>query len=249
MLMPARSTQPATGLPTDLVRGSLLIALGGTLMLKVANNAIVYYIKPELIWTVLAAAVGLVGLGLAHLLRWAVLRPAPAGWPAVLPETALLAPLLAALALPAQPLDSAALEQRGLNTFAALPAADGRLAALQADTSQWTLLDWTLALRQQADPARLRGQPVDLTGFVYTADRSLRPGEFSVVRFVVTCCAADGTAVGLPVRHAAPAPPRDTWVRVAGTLEVTTSEGEPRAVIAATAVEPIAAPATPYLYP
>jgi uncharacterized repeat protein (TIGR03943 family) len=240
---------PAASPPTDLVRGGLLVALGGTLVLKVANGTIVYYVKPDLVWLALAAAVGLVGLGLAHLLRWAVLRPPPAGWPVLLAEAALLVPLSAALALPAQPLDSAALEQRGLNALAALPAADERLAALQADTSQWTLLDWTLALRQQADPTRLRGQPVDLVGFVYTADRSLQPGEFSVVRFVVTCCAADGSAVGLPVRHTAPAPPRDSWVRVTGTLEVMSGSGEPRAVIAATAVEPVAVPATPYLYP
>jgi uncharacterized repeat protein (TIGR03943 family) len=248
---PAARPRPARpgGVPVDLARGGLLLALGGMLLLKVADGAITYYIRPDLAWTLLLAAVGLLVVGAAHLLRWAIVRPEAAGWRATLAEAALLAPLIAGLAAPARPLDSAALAQRGLNTYAA-PAGDGRLASLNSDTSQWTLLDWTTALAREADPARLHGRPVALIGFAYPGDRALRPGEFSVVRFVVTCCAADGSAVGLPVRAAGPPPPRDAWVRVIGVLEVSAdAERAPRAVIAATAVEPIERPPTPYLYP
>jgi uncharacterized repeat protein (TIGR03943 family) len=239
------------GLPVDLTRGGLLLALGAMLMLKVATGAILYYIKPDLAWLVLVAAAGLLVVGGAYLLRWAVVRPPAVGWRATLAEGALLVPLVAGLALPARPLDSASLAGRGLNTYAALPSADARLAALQSDTHQWTLLDWSLALQREADPTRLRGQPVSLVGFVYTGDRALQPGEFSLVRFVVTCCTADGAAVGLPVRHeTAGSLARDTWVRVEGTLEVAAVEGQaPRAVVAAASVQPVDVPRQPYLYP
>jgi uncharacterized repeat protein (TIGR03943 family) len=245
-----RAARPAGGPPIDLVRGGIVVALGGMLVLKVADGTIAYYIKLDLAWTVLVAAVGLIGLGLAYLLRWSIVRAPAAGWRPALGELALLVPLVAGLAIPARPLDSAALEQRGLNTIGALPAGDQRLAALQSDTTEWTLLDWTLALQREADPTRLHGRPVDLVGFVYTGDRTLQPGEFSLARFVVTCCAADGSAVGLPVRHASPAPGRDAWVRVTGALDVGRATGrEPRAVVNAETVASIDPPRTPYLYP
>jgi uncharacterized repeat protein (TIGR03943 family) len=90
-----------------------------------------------------------------------------------------------------------------------------------------------------------------VVGFVYTGDRSLQPDEFSLARFVITCCSADGAAVGLPVRApGAAAMARDTWVHVEGTLDVSMPPGaEPRAVIAATRVTPVDVPRNPYLYP
>ena len=239
------------GLSTEIVRGAMLLALGGMLLFKVANGTVVYYVKEDLAWLVLAAGVGLLLIGAAYLLRWAVARPAAAGWRATLLEAVMLAPLLAGLALPAQPLDSASLAQRGLNTLAGLPSVDERLAALQSDTSQWTLLDWSMALQREADPSRLHGKPVSLVGFVYPDDKTLQPGEFTVARFVVTCCAADGAAVGLPVRTSEESVlKRDTWVRVDGTLDVTAGpNGEARAVVVPTSVQPIEVPRNPYLYP
>lgn len=240
------------GLPTDLLRGSLLLTLGAMLILKVANGNLLFYVKSDLLWGVLLAAVALLIGGLGHLLRWAVLRPPAAGWGATGGEAILLVPLVAGLLLPARPLDSAALEQRGLNTYSGLSRpADARLAALQADTSQWTLLDWSVALQQEVDPARLRGAPVSVVGFVYRADQPVNPAEFNLVRFVVTCCAADGAAVGLPVRTDRPVSlPPDTWLQITGTLDIVTAAGqEPHALIAATSIERVDIPRTPYLYP
>jgi putative membrane protein len=224
------------------------VALGGMLMRKVANGTMVYYIKADLIWIVLLAALALVLMGGAYLIRWAVVRPAAPGWRANLVEVSLLVPLLAGLLLPARPLASFALEQRGLNTYAA-PAADERLLALQSDTTTWTLLDWWLAVRREADPSRLGGKPVAVTGFV-GGGQGLGPDEFNVARFVVTCCAADGAAVGLTVRATTPPPAPDTWVRVEGVLEVDARAGQaPRAVVVAASVAVIESPANPYLYP
>jgi uncharacterized repeat protein (TIGR03943 family) len=253
--VPARRRPPGRrargGLATDLLRGSLLVALGGMLMLKVGNDTIAYYIRPDLAWLVLGAAVALLAGGTAYLLRWAVARPPAAGWRATLAESVLLVPLVAGLALPARPLDSASLEGRDLAGGGALGGTAGRLAALQTDTSQWTLLDWSVALEREADPARRRGQPVALSGFVYRGKETVPPGEFTIVRFVVTCCAADSVAVGLPVRWSGAADlAPDTWVQIEGTLDVTTAGGTaPRAIVAAASVQPIEVPARPYLYP
>jgi uncharacterized repeat protein (TIGR03943 family) len=227
----------------------LLVALSGMLLGKVLEGAIVYYLRPDLTWTVIVAAFGLLLIGAAHLVRWLVVWPLATGWHATMLELMLLVPLTLGLLLPARPLDSAALDQRGFNVVA-LPDREARLRALNDDTRQWTLLDWTQALQGEVDPSRLAGQPVALIGFVYGNARGLQPGEFSVVRFVVSCCAADGLAVGMPVRWNGPTPDRDTWVAVSGTLAVAPgASGDHRAVIDAAAVERIDPPDTPYLYP
>ncbi|NWF78795.1 MAG: TIGR03943 family protein [Chloroflexi bacterium] len=150
--------------------------------------------------------------------------------------------------MPAQPLGASTLAGRGFAPQAPVVAPAGAWQLRDSeDTRRWNLLEWSLALTMHGD--QLAGQQADVVGFVFH-EPGLGPDAFYVTRFVITCCAADGAAVGLPVLWAdggtlAP----DSWVRVHGRIETSTLAGRPQLAIVATRVEPIARPAYPYLYP
>ena len=70
----------------------------------------------------------------------------------------------------------------------------------------------------------------------------LPPDQFLLVRFRMTCCAADATPVAVPVRWAGAASLKDnTWVKVSGQ-----THPEAKAVVA-DKVEPAREPSNPYL--
>jgi uncharacterized repeat protein (TIGR03943 family) len=111
-------------------------------------------------------------------------------------------------------------------------------------------VDLTLSefgLRAVYDEHRsLAGVPVRLVGFAAPA----REGDgFLLVRFVLTCCAADGRPVRVAIRRTNPPYPKpDTWVEVVGTWRPGPAGGEsgrPPELIAQQ-VRPVPAPERPY---
>lgn len=91
----------------------------------------------------------------------------------------------------------------------------------------------------------LGGRTVTLSGFVEEAGND----EFTLTRFVLGCCAADGRPVRVRVTGVATQLGIDDWVSVTGTLVPFSSE-EPdpsiTPVIQATSVSTIAEPSNPY---
>lgn len=91
----------------------------------------------------------------------------------------------------------------------------------------------------------LEGVRVRLVGFVAPGDGA----GFTLVRFVLSCCAADGAPVRVSVRGVDPPfPPTDSWVEVVGIWYPGESGAEdpgPPEIVAST-VRPVAAPAQPY---
>lgn len=156
----------------------------------------------------------------------------------------LALPLLVGIVVPAQPLDADTLVAQGLDpTRVQFPGQ----RQPGGNPATWNLLQWATELAVQDD--RLQGEPVDVVGFVFPDER-LGSDSFYVVRYVVTCCAADGSAVGLPVRwEGGQALAANTWVRVQGTLDAVTRDGMRVPGIAATIVEPVDEPDVPYLFP
>jgi putative membrane protein len=157
----------------------------------------------------------------------------------------LATPLLLGTMVPARPLGADTLAGRGteLNTIATASRAD----QLARDTSAWNLLDWGTALSMQGEG--LVGSKADVVGFVFHDD-GLGPDAFYAVRYVVTCCAADGAGVGLPVVwEGGGALPENSWVRVTGVIDRATLDGVEQPVLRAAAVEPVPQPESPYLYP
>ncbi|MEU3889340.1 TIGR03943 family protein [Streptomyces sp. NPDC029041] len=128
----------------------------------------------------------------------------------------LTLPALALLLFPPPALGSYSAERdagrraaQGVGTFPALPSGNPVDLSLGEFGS-----------RAVYDSGRsLQGRTVRLTGFVTRDD----DGTWYVTRLLVSCCAADATAVEAEVRGA-PAPPVDTWVTVTGRWH---PEGEP----------------------
>jgi uncharacterized repeat protein (TIGR03943 family) len=71
-----------------------------------------------------------------------------------------------------------------------------------------------------------------------------------VSRFIVTCCAADASGVGLLVDWPdAAGLAENGWVRVRGPVRAAELNGQRLPLIAAASVEPVDQPEHPYMYP
>ena len=117
------------------------------------------------------------------------------------------------------------------------------------DPMQWNVLDWMRAINNESDVTSFNGQQADVTGFVYR-NESFPDGHFMVVRFVISCCVADATPVGLPVYWPEGADlTSDTWVQVEGAFEVGQFANDLVPILHAEAVTVIPQPDHPYLYP
>ncbi len=94
------------------------------------------------------------------------------------------------------------------------------------------------------EPDKIEGMQVSAEGFVY--NQPAQPsGSFMLVRFLITCCAADATPLGVEVRSEETLQlPKDTWVRVQGTVKV--ENGKP--VITQSGVTQVPKPSNAYLY-
>ena len=169
----------------------------------------------------------------------------------------LLTPVVFGLLLPAAPLSASALNTRGLSSSAPRRSLISNAQDL-AGKKDRNILDWLMLFGQTQDPAALNSQPLDVIGFVHLDPQRLAPGEFWVSRYIVTCCIADGSGVGMVERLQAGGPPAGAasfkegdWVRVRGQVVIGTlpGQGERMPVITARTIEGVDEPAQPYLFP
>jgi putative membrane protein len=94
------------------------------------------------------------------------------------------------------------------------------------------------------------GRRMDLSGFVYRQD-GMKDNQFVVGRFAVQCCSADAAPFGVLVEYdRAKTWANDTWVRVSGTLQKTTYEGQEIMMLKADQVTKLETPKDKqYVYP
>jgi uncharacterized repeat protein (TIGR03943 family) len=225
-----------------LTEVALLICTAVMLLAKAHAGVLIFYIHPR--YTLLVAVCGGMLLLIAAARAGAIFGRAPESFHGRRGRYLLLAlPLILGVLVPARPLGAVLLP----GTPADPAGAFGGSTLDDGDTSTWNLLQWATALSVQGDA--LNGKAADVVGFVYHDPE--RPfGGFFVVRYVITCCAADGSGVRLPVVWGGAATlPADTWVRVRGTLGTAMLAGQPESALLATAVEVVPQPANPYLYP
>lgn len=160
----------------------------------------------------------------------------------------LLAPIGVLLLVAPAPLGAFAAQRdtanRAANTvqeaaFPPLPAPrDGAIDLTFQQTLVRTLYD---------DPANIEDVPIRLTGFVVPGEGQ---GQFRFTRFVVGCCAADGTPIQLLVRTDRPIPDADTWLQavVTWTGEVV-EDGQVRLpVMRLESAQEVEQPEQPYEY-
>ncbi|MGQ0603389.1 MAG: TIGR03943 family putative permease subunit, partial [Anaerolineales bacterium] len=159
-------------------------------------------------------------------------------------------PVLLGIVVPARPLGASAVDNKGVNVSAPLAVASGSGATtLEIAPEKRTILDWVRAFNYADDPATFTSQPADVIGFVFH-DEQFGPTQVMVGRFTVTCCAADASAVAMLVEWPDAATlPDNAWVRVRGPVTVATLNGKPIPLITAAAIETVAQPEHPYMYP
>ncbi len=244
------------------IQAGLMASLGSYLLWSVATGSIFLYINerflPLIVFGGVAALILAVGV-------WP--RPAEAAhhdhdhdhdhdhshdhnapvplWGMV----AVLVPLALAVLIPAQPLGANAISTRGISNNLTLTASGDVTTKLEIPPDQRSILDWVRAYNYATDPTSFNGQTAEVIGFVYR-DPSLNNTQFMVSRFVVTCCAADGTALAMVVNWPNLADlPDNTWVRVRGPVEAVFLNGQPIPRINAEVVEEVPQPDHPYMYP
>lgn len=152
---------------------------------------------------------------------------------------AFAVPLVVGLSLPERGLNALAALQRGAGDPAML--AQLALRRQEERTEQVRGYAWTTVLGVAQRLQRPGDAKVGALGFV-ARPKGGRPDEFLLVRFAITCCAADATPVAVPVRWPDAATLKDNeWVKVYGRID------RAAAVLAADVVEPTVAPDQPYL--
>lgn len=161
----------------------------------------------------------------------------------------MLIPLLIGVLIPARPLDSSAFDTKGFNTSAPLVSSDTSAQIFETESEQRNILDWLKLFNYEEDVTQFVGQKASVVGFVYF-DEALGSDQFYVSRFVVSCCAADGFAIAMPVRwNKNSTLQQDSWVVVKGSIESVELNGSRVPLIAAESVEAVDVPAQPYLFP
>ncbi len=161
----------------------------------------------------------------------------------------MLVPLLIGVLIPARPLDSSAFATKGFNTNSPLVSANSSSQIVQTESEERNILDWIKLFNLEADISQFEGERASVIGFVYF-DETLGENQFFVSRFVVSCCAADGFALAMPVEWSgAAALEQDSWVLVKGTIEPVTLDDKVAPMIVADSVVAAPTPDQPYLFP
>ena len=94
------------------------------------------------------------------------------------------------------------------------------------------------------EPEKIEGLQISTEGFAYY-EPTQPPGSFMLVRFLITCCAADATPLGIEVRTQKTVQfPPDTWVKVQGTAKMENN----KPIITQSIVTPVSKPSNVYLY-
>lgn len=161
----------------------------------------------------------------------------------------MLIPLLVGILIPAKPLDSSAVSTKGLTAPSALVSSQSPSKLFETESEQRNVLDWVKLFYFEKDLNPYIGQQAAVVGFVYFDDQ-LPKGQFFVSRFIITCCAADGYAIGMIVDwHDTASLKQDSWVKVSGPVEAVSFDKGLSPLIRAEAVELVSQPDQPYLYP
>lgn len=237
-----------------LLKALLLIALGLYLYTRLTSGVIEFYIHPRFIVLVLLASVGLLIVAASFFLRPETHDHAQGdhahhhlSW---LGLFVLAVPVVLGLLVPPQPLGAAAVGNRevqvgGLSSIAP-PRSDERMGLIAGEKN---ILDWLTDFQRNPDPTTFNGVEATLTGFLYRDER-FAADQFLLGRFIVSCCVADASPVGVIVHtDQASDYAADQWLQVQGHFQAGRFINAEMPILIATEITPIDQPQQPYLYP
>lgn len=107
----------------------------------------------------------------------------------------VLVAAVALVALPPTTLSASLAGDREVN--ASIDLGDEAPTLVGGDTSEFTVKDWAVLIRQGGSDAVLRSSTPTITGFVVPIEG--RSDAFSVARYSITCCAVDAQPFGVTV--------------------------------------------------
>lgn len=249
------------------LKALLLIGMGLFLYSRLANGSLYFYINQRFMVFTLLTVVGLVIVGLSYRFKRKADEEAHehaehdsshAGhahshgltWGGV---ALVLLPIVLGLAVPPQPLGASALTNREINAGlneTSMPGIVGATANLP--TTEKNILDWWRTFRSSQavnEDERIIGQEARVLGFVYHDER-YGEGHFMLVRYTVSCCVADASALALVVASPEAATlESDQWVEVSGVFSPGDLPNWKMPVLVARSITPVDVPDQPYLYP
>jgi uncharacterized repeat protein (TIGR03943 family) len=229
--------------PVRLASAAVLAAWAALFWFLLLADRSSLYLSTRTDWVVPVGAVALTIAAVGRLLSARAERAEHLTPPAAAGLGVIVLPVVIILAAPPAALGSFAAARRS-----SFVGAGFSTSAEQITGGALTLVD---IIGAQRSPEALRalaqraGTEVSFTGFV-TRDASTPVDEFTLNRFVVSCCVAD--ALGVEVRIIGAPPGRfanDDWVRVTGAFYPLGNDF----LIQATEVEKVDRPKHPYISP
>jgi uncharacterized repeat protein (TIGR03943 family) len=248
--------QGGLSLDTLLLRAGVLLVYAVLLARVFLRHEITLYIKKDLVW--LTAAAGFFVLLMLISTLMAVYRASSrasgdngcggiAFYGLRIPakeflfSMVILMPALLGLLFTPQSLDSFAAGRRGISGRA--PVAVNKMEPIKS--REISLLRLAGGLEQE--PERFIGRDFAFVGFV-GHDEKLGAERFYLVRFVISCCAADATPLGFEVDYPEAEELKDNqWVKVEGHVIKREDRSDWPYAIKASRVQPIRKPYDPYL--
>jgi putative membrane protein len=229
--------------PRAVAQAGVMAAWGGLLWFLVISDRTALYLSSRTDWVVPLGAVILTGATIGRLASARGRRPGALSAREALALGTIVIPVVAILVLPQGSLSSFAASRRSSFVGAGFVASAEDIAA-----GELSLPDIAGALRTTSGRKALvarAGDEVSFIGFV-TRDDATPADEFTLTRFLISCCVADALSVEVRVVGAPPGRfEEDDWVRVTGELYPL---GEDVAVDASK-VEKVPRPKRPYLNP
>lgn len=210
---------------TRETQGTVILIVGLVVARLTLEGGYQSYVKSGLYWPLLLSAVLLVAVG--GWTMWqsrgsaATVAPeaeadahGPAGHDGHRERVGwlLLVPIAVLLLVAPSPLGAFAAERGSANRVTEVEGAGFDPLPEPREGAVDMTFQETVVRTFYADEDAIRGVPVRLTGFVVPDDAA--PGQYRLTRFVVGCCAADGSPLQVLVTTSDPIPPADTWVEV-----------------------------------
>lgn len=244
------------GIRTDRrewLKAGILLAMAIYFVVLILSGNLSNYINIRFMWLTYVAAGVLLLLSGWNLWRLRTNQPLftasassnshiPLSWGAI---GVLAIPLLLAILVPSQPLGVEAIS----GGISIEPIGGTTIEAGYAvPPEERNVLQWLREFTSAENPAELDGQPVDIVAFIYR-EPDMLDTQFMAARFTISCCVADAFAIGMPV-DAESAPDFETgaWVRIRGTLQAGTFQGDLVPIILPESIEQVDEPDNPYLY-
>jgi uncharacterized repeat protein (TIGR03943 family) len=244
------------------VRNLLMVLLGLYFIDTLISGRVTIYVNQNFQWLAGFAGVAFLLLGIVGIVEL-MRMPAPnatdalerdpkahthgnaPSWPVL---SIIAVPLALGILVPARPLGASAVNGDGLTTSIAVAQQGG--ATFSIPPSERNMMDWLRSFGSSTDMSEFNGQEAEIVGFVYHDVRLNDKTQFFAMRFIVSCCVADATSIGLVVEWPDAATLQsDGWVKVTGKFQAQDVAGQEVPVLIAENVESVEQPEHPYLYP